>query len=293
MKILNFGSLNIDHVYQVDHIARPGETISSTSYRVFAGGKGANQSAALALAGAQVFHAGQVGPEGAWLVEKLAGLGVDMRYTLASHEPTGHAIIQVDSSGQNSIVLYPGANSRISRQAIDAVLRHFEKGDILLLQNEINEIPYIIEQADENAMDICLNPAPFGPEVLGYPLDRVELLVVNETEAMGLLQTDSIDHLLPCLAAKWPQCRMVLTLGERGALYRAPDEDLEIPAPCVQAVDTTAAGDTFIGYFLAGLAGGHPPRQALERAARAAALCVTRPGAMDSIPSQEEVDRFM
>ena len=147
MNILNFGSLNIDLVYQVEHIARPGETIASSSHQVFAGGKGANQSAALARAGAHVFHAGQVGPDGQWLVDKLAGLGVDVQHIRVGDVPTGHAIIQVDRHGQNSIVLFAGANAQIDREAIDAALSHFDRGDILLLQNEINDISYIIASA--------------------------------------------------------------------------------------------------------------------------------------------------
>ena len=186
MNILNFGSLNIDLVYQVEHIARPGETIASSSHQVFAGGKGANQSAALARAGARVFHAGQVGPDGQWLVDKLAGLGVDVQHIRVGDVPTGHAIIQVDRQGQNSIVLFAGANAQIDRGAIDAALSHFDRGDILLLQNEINDVSYIIASASERGLTICLNPAPFGPEVRAYPLELVDVLIVNETEATGL-----------------------------------------------------------------------------------------------------------
>ena len=186
MNILNFGSLNIDLVYQVEHIARPGETISSSAHQVFAGGKGANQSAALARAGARVFHAGQVGPEGQWLVDKLAELGVDVQHIRVGDVPTGHAIIQVDRHGQNSIVLFAGANAQIDRGAIDTALSHFDQVDILLLQNEINDIAYIITSASERGLTICLNPAPFGPEVCAYPLKLVDLLIVNETEAIGL-----------------------------------------------------------------------------------------------------------
>lgn len=292
MKILNFGSLNIDHVYQVDHISRPGETISSDSYQVFAGGKGANQSAALALADARVFHAGQVGPEGQWLLDRLAGLGVDVTHTRVGDVPTGHAIIQVDAAAQNSIVLFPGANHCITRKAIDATLKHFGKDDILLLQNEISELSYIIKQSKTRDLRICFNPAPFSPQVLDYPLEQVDILVVNETEGMGLAGTESSDTLLDLLSAKWPRAEIVLTLGEQGARYRFSQKEIEIPAVQVDAVDTTAAGDTFIGYFLAALAAASDAGPALERATRAAALCVTRPGAQDSIPSAGEVEEF-
>ena len=286
MSILNFGSLNIDLVYQVEHIARPGETIASSSHQVFAGGKGANQSAALARAGASVFHAGQVGPDGQWLVDKLAGLGVDVQHIRVGDVPTGHAIIQVDRRGQNSIVLFDGANAQIARGAIDAALSHFDQGDILLLQNEINDIAYIITSAAEQRLMICLNPAPFGPEVCAYPLELVDLLIVNETEATGLAGAST----LAALAALCPHAQIALTLGAAGVQYRSPTEEFHLPAPQIEAGDTTGAGDTFIGYFLQGLTASMTARDAMTRAVQAAALCVTRPGAMDSIPAADEVD---
>lgn len=290
MKILNFGSLNIDHVYQVDHISRPGETLASSSYQVFAGGKGANQSAALARAGAPVFHAGQVGPEAQWLVEKLATLGADMQFTQTSQTPTGHAIIQVDPSGENSIVLYPGCNKEITTAQIDATLDHFTTGDILLLQNEINNITYLIKQANKKALRICLNPAPFDSEILTYPLDLVDILVVNQTEGMGLCPNTPLDRLADQLAATYAKADIVLTLGAKGAIYRSSTDALEIPAQEVSALDTTAAGDTFIGYFLAAVLADLPTIDCLEQASKAAALCVTRAGAMDSIPAKDELD---
>jgi ribokinase len=292
MRILNFGSLNIDHVYQVDHIVRPGETLSSGSYQVFAGGKGANQSAALALAGASVCHAGQVGPEGQWLLDKLAALGVDMRFTLRGRVPTGHAVIQVDPAGQNAIFLYPGANVQIVSEQIDSTLSVFGSGDILLLQNEISNIPYLINKAHSRGMKICLNPAPFGPEVLAYPLEQVDLLVLNETEAQGLVGRAAPDELLDAVGARFPGAEVIITLGARGALYCSPVARLQVPAVEVTAVDTTAAGDTFIGYYLASAAAGREPERCLRRAAQAAALCVTRPGAMDSVPAAHEVEEW-
>ena len=224
MNILNFGSLNIDLVYQVEHIARPGETIASSSHQVFAGGKGANQSAALARAGARVFHAGQVGPDGQWLVDKLAGLGVDVQHIRVGDVPTGHAIIQVDRRGQNSIVLFAGANAQIDRGAIDAALSLFDRGDILLLQNEINDIAYIITSASERDLTICLNPAPFVPEVCAYPLELVDLLIVNETEATGLAGAST----LAALAALCPHAQIALTLGAAGVQYRSPTEEFHL-----------------------------------------------------------------
>ena len=289
MNILNFGSLNIDLVYQVEHIARPGETIASSAHQVFAGGKGANQSAALARAGASVFHAGQVGSDGQWLVDKLAGLGVDVQHIRVGDVPTGHAIIQVDRQGQNSIVLFAGANAQIDQVAIDATLSHFGAGDILLLQNEINDIPYIMAAAAKRELRICLNPAPCGPAVRDYPLKLVHWLVVNQTEAQSLVAAETPEQALAALAAAYPRAAIVLTLGAAGVHYRTDREEFHLPAPQVEAVDTTGAGDTFIGYFLQGLTADMTARDAMTRAVQGSALCVTRPGAMDSIPAADEV----
>jgi len=286
MNILNFGSLNIDLVYQVEHIVRPGETIASSAHQVFAGGKGANQSAALARAGATVFHAGQVGQDGQWLVDTLAGQGVDVQHIRVGDVPTGHALIQVDRHGQNSIVLFAGANAQIDRGAINAVLAHFDRGDMLLLQNEINDVSYLIAAAAARGLTVCLNPAPFGPQVRAYPLESVDWLIVNETEATGLAGAAT----LAALTALCPHAHIALTLGAAGVQYRSPTEQFHLPAPQVEAVDTTGAGDTFIGYFLHGLTAGLTARDAIARAVQAAALCVTRPGAMGSIPAANEID---
>ena len=290
MRILCFGSLNIDHVYQVDHVARPGETVASTNYEVFAGGKGANQSAALALAGAHVFHAGQVGPDGSWLVAKLAALGVDMRYTRTVETPSGHALIQVEASGQNSIVLFPGANRLLGTDWAGQVMADFSDGDILLLQNEVNGIPDLIHQACSRGLRVCLNPAPCGPEVAGYPLHLVDLLVVNETEAAELVGQAPPEDQISRLAARFPAAGLLLTCGASGCWHRSDEGSVYEPALPVPVVDTTGAGDTFLGYYVASLAAAMPLPARLRRATLAAAICVGRPGAMDSIPRAEEVD---
>ena len=288
MAILNFGSLNVDYVYRVGHIVRPGETLPSGAFDVFAGGKGANQSVALAKAGATVRHAGKVGQDGTWLIDKLAGLGVDASLIRVGEGRTGHAIIQVDDSGQNAIVLHAGTNHAIERGEIDHALAEAAAGDVLLLQNEINDVAYPIEQGHRRGLSVCFNPAPFDQQVAGYPLELVDTFVVNETEAAGLSGEAEADS-LAALTQRFNQARIILTLGERGVAYRCGGEAVEVPAERVEAVDTTAAGDTFIGYYLAGCAEGRGVREALELATRAAALCVTRPGAMDSIPSRADL----
>ena len=304
MRILNFGSLNIDHVYRVRQISRPGETVDSLSYQVSAGGKGANQSAALGRAEAPVSHAGLVGGDGRWLIDKLKSCGVDMRHTGCLDEAaTGQAVIQVDAAGQNSIVLHGGCNRLISKERIDDVLPHFMRGDILLLQNEISEISYLIDEAFREGMRTILNPAPFTPEVLSYPLDHVDTVIINETEAAelaaGMAKTpmrhtagaDPAPEQLERLSELLPNADLVLTLGAGGVHFRSRDgHQLRVAAAPTDVVDTTAAGDTFVGYFVAALSTGLQVDAALQRASVAAALSVGRPGAMDSIPTADAVD---
>jgi len=293
MRVLNFGSLNVDHVYRVPHIARPGETVAGTVYQRFAGGKGANQSVALARAGAPVAHAGCIGPEGLWLREKLAAEGVDVADIRVAEGPGGHALIQVEDSGQNSIVLFAGANAAISLEHVTTALARMRPGDILLLQNEINATSELISAGAAHGLRVVFNPAPMSPAVVSYPLEKVSMLIVNEHEAQALSGNDRPDTMLAALASRWPRTDLCLTLGAEGALYHsARGQRWHSPAPRVPAVDTTAAGDTFIGYLLAGVLRGEAEPSALAVACRAAAVSVTRPGAMDSIPRPHEVVAF-
>jgi ribokinase len=291
MRVLNFGSLNVDHVYRVAHIARPGETVAGTAYHRFAGGKGANQSVALARAGAPVAHAGSVGAESLWLRDRLAAEGVDVGDIRVSDGPGGHALIQVDDSGQNSIVLFSGANASIGPDHVEAALSRLRRGDILLLQNEINATPALLTAGRAAGLRVVFNPAPMSAAVLRYPLDGVGLLIVNEHEAAALGGGTEVESWLAGLAQRLPQADLCLTLGAEGAIYqKAGGPRWQCPAPRVRAVDTTAAGDTFIGFFLAAVLQGASEPAALTAACRAAAVSVTRAGAMDSIPRPAEVE---
>ena len=289
MRVLNFGSLNIDHVYAVDHLVRPGETLDSDGYRVFPGGKGLNQSLALAGAGVQVAHAGKVGKEGEWLKEKLAASGVDTSFLDVVDEAGGHAIIQVDKSGENAIVLHGGANKLIDGQDAEMVVSQFEEGDYLLLQNEISSIPDIMECGARRGLIIMFNPAPMDPAVMDYPLHLVSLFCLNEIEGGELTGESTPSAILDAMSAKYPDAATVLTLGKKGAIYADGEKRLAVTGLEVNAADTTAAGDTFIGYLLAGIMDGIGEEETLNRACRAAAICVTREGAADSIPRRDEL----
>lgn len=293
MKILNFGSLNIDHVYCVSHIVRPGETISGGDVRQFAGGKGANQSVALAKAGAEVWQAGKVGEDGKWLLDKLTAYGVRTELVKTYDGSTGHAIIQVTPDAQNSIILHGGGNRKITEEEIEDTFSHFSKGDYLVLQNEINFIPLIIKKAHELEMKICLNPAPFDKSINNWPLDLVDILIVNELEAEGLAaRKDTFEGMLNILSEKFKNTEIVLTAGEYGSYCGKDGQAVHVPVTRVKAVDTTAAGDTFLGYYLASRISGFEVKEAMERASKASSITVSRSGAMDSIPLAGEIQQI-
>lgn len=289
MTILNFGSMSIDHVYRVPHFVRPGETLTALDYRVFAGGKGLNQSLAIARAGGIVSHAGSVGEDGRWLIEMLQHEGVEAAGVSLSSTSTGHARIQVDSSGENSIVLYAGSNRTISPEHIDDVLHRFGPSDSLLLQNEVSHVEHLLRSGKARGMHIVLNPAPMDALAKALPLDLVDLLIVNEVEATGLAGTEDIETMLIRLRKRLPTTTIVLTLGSQGAIWQSPDKRFHTAAFPVEVVDTTGAGDTFIGYLLASLAQGSSSERAMQFAAKAASLCVTRLGAADSIPTLSQI----
>jgi ribokinase len=283
MRIINFGSLNIDHVYKVDHISRPGETIASTSYTIFAGGKGANQSVAIARAGGNVLHAGKIGRDGLWMVQNMELLGVDVSNIIIDDQPTGHAVIQVDKNGQNSIVICGGTNRKITTPEIDRIIGLAAADDIVLVQNEINNIPYVFEAAAKRKLPLCFNPAPMAPEVKGYPLDKVSIFIINQTEGAEITGGQGVQDICTRMVEKFPQATVILTLGAEGAMFARGSERTSVAGKKVTAVDTTGAGDTFIGFFLSNYAQGKPVRDCMEKANEAAAISVTQPGATASI----------
>lgn len=297
MKVLNFGSLNIDYTYRVDHIVAPGETISSKNLEIFPGGKGLNQSIALAKAGAEVYHAGQIGKDGLFLKKICEENGVCVSYIRETDTNTGNAIIQVADSGQNSILLFPGANREQEKTYIDHVLEQFEEGDFLLLQNEINHIDYLIEKGKAKGMVIGFNPSPFDEKILECDLEKVDLFFVNEVEAEQMCQEEigkgDVERVLQELKEEYPKARFVLTVGAKGAYYSDEEKTYFQKAIKTKVVDTTAAGDTFTGYFISSIIRGEDCKAALIRATAASSLAVGRKGASVSIPVKEEVEEYL
>ncbi|MBE5913942.1 MAG: ribokinase [Pseudobutyrivibrio ruminis] len=292
MKVLNFGSLNLDYTYQVPHIVREGETISSNDVQMHLGGKGFNQSVALARAGVPVYHAGLVGEEGLDFYDACQECGIKTDYIKTVTGRCGHTIIQVDDAGQNSIVLFGGANQKNTKEYVDEVLKNFETGDILLLQNEVNELPYIIDQAFAKGMTIVLNPSPMNEIIDECDLGKVSIFVLNETEGQQLTGQTTPTTIVSAMEASFANAKIVLTLGKGGSIFHHGDEELYQAAFDVDTVDTTAAGDTFTGYLIAGILKKQPMRDVLVNASKAAALAVQKQGAAQSIPFMSEVELF-
>ena len=289
MKVLNIGSMNLDFVYNVDHIVQPGETESSSERNVFLGGKGMNQSMALAKAGAEVYHGGMIGEDGRVFLDARKEYGVDSQYIRVVEGSTGHAIIQIDNHAQNCILLYGGANQKLTEEYVDEVLAGFEEGDVLLLQNEVNLLPYIVDRAYEKGLQIALNPSPFDEKLKAVDLTKISIFLLNEVEGGQITGLTEPKEVLAKMQEMFPKAKIVLTLGKDGAMFAEGDKTYYQPIFKVQAVDTTAAGDTFTGYFLAGLIEGMEVPEILKMSAKASSIAVTRPGAVPSIPYRREV----
>lgn len=330
MKVLVFGSLNVDYVYSVPHFVQPGETLAATNRQIFCGGKGLNQAIAFAKYGVETWQAGAVGAgDGEMLLKALQEAGVSTNLVLKKEGPSGHTIIQNTPEGENNIILFGGANQQISKEDVDGVLQAAEEGDYLILQNEISAISYLMEQAYKKGMHIVLNPSPVNEKIFKMPLEKVEYLILNEIEAAAILENYGIsiaekikekteekakenvereqeaeekqqaaetpktaegEMLLDGLMETFPDTRIVLTLGKEGSRYGYRKERYAQGIFPVKTVDTTAAGDTFTGYFIGEMINGKTPAQALKAAAMASAIAVGKKGASPSIPVREEVE---
>ncbi len=289
MKILNFGSLNIDYVYQVDHFVSAGETTGSFSMDKNVGGKGLNQSVAFAKAGAEVYHAGAIGSEGGFLTDYMKKVGVNTDNVSVTDTPTGNAVIQVDKKGQNCILLYGGANQTVTEKQVDAVLSGFSEGDMVILQNEISCVDYIINAAHARGIVTVLNPSPISEGLKKYPLDLVDWFIMNEIEGRELTGETEKDGIVREMRKKYPNAKCVLTLGKDGAVYFDSENEYAVPAGKGKPVDTTAAGDTFTGYFFTGISKGRTPEASMVFATKASDITVTRKGAAESIPFASEI----
>ena len=289
------GSINLDLIADVERLPSPGETVPGSRFRTAPGGKGANQALAAARAGAKVRMIGSVGKD-AFAEEATALLkagGVDLSGVFQSHASTGTALILVGADGDNVIAVVPGANAAVLPG--DVAKADLAKGEILLLQHEIplQTVEAALDAARNTAAVTVLNTAPFRPEAAGF-LGMADYVIANETEfdlygeALGLRGRDRPARMADF--ARRTGRTMIVTLGPDGVLAATPTQSLSAPALKVTPVDTVGAGDTFCGYFAAGLGTGLPLDQAMRRAAAAASLACLTPGAQPAIPLATDVD---
>lgn len=290
MKKLVFSSLNIDRIYNLERFVCPGETAAVKEYSYSCGGKGFNLAMAMAKAGEKIFFAGAVGPDGKEFEGAFAEWGVETAYLRHSEKMCGHAVVQVDASGQNCILVVKGANGDVPESYMDDVLSHFEKDDVIILQNEIGSVDHLIEEAHKRGMKVAFNPSPINEAIRKCDLSHVDYLFINEGEGEILSGETGEDAILRTLHSKYPGQMIVLTLGSRGSICMMPDGTQETCGILeTTVVDTTAAGDTFAGYFLAEFLQEGDVRRALETAAAASGISVSKKGAARSIPCREEV----
>lgn len=289
MKIYNLGSLNKDYVYSVENFVTAGETIASEKMEIFPGGKGLNQSVALSRAGAKVIHGAVIGDEGEMLLNVLAEAGVNIERIRKISGSCGHAIIQVDKNGQNCILLFAGTNHRIEEDYIIDFLSDAQENDILLLQNEINNLALIFEIANKKRMQLAFNPSPCDENIKNLPLSYVKWWFCNEIEGAMLFGGNTPDEIAEAFLNRFPHSKLILTMGEKGSMMIDSNTRIKQPIYKVPAIDTTAAGDTFTGFFLASITLGKDTAVSLDIASRAAAITVSRSGASSSIPTMREV----
>ena len=292
MKVLVFGALNIDLIFSVDHIVIPGETISGPDFKKSAGGKGANQAAALAKAGTETYLAGKIGQDGEFLLSLLKPCGVHTQYVKVYPGATGQALIQLDKNGQNAIIYHAGGNGAITIDEVETVIGAFDRGDLVSLQNEIPFTAEMMKAAKRREMSVCFNPSPWDEKIKSLPLDLVDIFIVNEIEGpalAGLPPETPPAEILNRLVNCFPGREIILTVGKDGAYYGCGDARAKGDIVDLPVVDTTGAGDTFAGYFLSARSRGEGVGESLRLACKAAPIAVSRMGALEAIPFGKEV----
>ena len=290
MTIFNLGSINNDHFFEVSHLPAPGETVASKAYFSGLGGKGANLSIAALRAGARVCHIGAVGPDGHGALAQLKSLGLSVDNISMLDVATGHAVVMIDPAGENAIVIHPGANRNIAERAVTAALVSAKPGDWIVVQNETNQQGFALKQGRKQDLKTAYIAAPFDAKSTAEVLPFVDLLILNSIEMSQLRKS------MPRGPEQSGVTMIVVTEGAAGGVVLRAENgwaEERFESPDVTALDTTGAGDTFAGYFLAALDGGVDAGFAIERAAAAAALMVTKKGTAEAIPSLTEVENFL
>ncbi|AMQ82221.1 ribokinase [Pseudomonas glycinae] len=298
--VVVIGSLNMDLVTRAPRLPRGGETLIGHSFATVSGGKGANQAVAAARLGAKVSMVGCVGTDayGVQLREALLAEQIDCQAVSVVEDSSGVALIVVDDNSQNAIVIVAGANGSMTPAVIDRFDAVLQAADVIICQLEIPDatVGHALKRGRELGKTVILNPAPASRPLPADWFAAIDYLIPNESEAAALsgLPVDSLEtaekaaaHLIALGAGK-----VIITLGAQGSLFANGTGYQHFPAPKVKAVDTTAAGDTFVGGFAAALAAGKTEDEAIRFGQIAAALSVTRAGAQPSIPTTSDVQAF-
>lgn len=289
LKILNFGSYNIDYVYNMSKLVRAGETISALSTSEHPGGKGLNQAVAAARAGGNVFFAGNIGEDGLFLKKLLEDTGADTKYLKINKTRTGNAIVQIDKDRENCIIVFAGANALLDEAYIKSIIADFACGDICMLQNETPCTDYIIKQAKLRGMSVIWNPSPMNEKIKDSAIKMSDYIIINKTEGKVLTGKEEPKDILKVLLKKYPHTKIVITLGKNGSIYSDGIDTVKQSAFKAEPVDTTGAGDTFTGYFAAMISKGTSIEETLKIASAAAAIATEKQGAASSIPMLKEV----
>ena len=297
--IVVIGSLNMDLCFGLDHILKPGETKLAKSLNYYQGGKGANQACAIARQSGKVSMIGAVGADenGKKLKNGLKENGVDVEHVFELKElPSGMAIINIADDGENNIVVYPGANFGLLPKHIDECKQIIEQSDICVLQQEIplETIYRVLDICEETNTKTVLNPAPANKSFDKKYFGKIDYIIPNETELEFLADKQfngNVKELSDIVLSKGVK-NIIVTLGERGSFYKGEQGSFYTNAKKVNSIDTTAAGDSFIGGFVSSLARGENVKNAIEYATKVSAITVTRKGAIPSIPTIEEVENY-
>ena len=300
-KIVVIGSSNVDLIMKMDHLPEKGETVTDAVFMQVYGGKGANQAVVAARAGGKVAFVNCVGQDAytPQMVQNYKNDGIDTRFVFQEENiASGHALIMIDQAGNNIISVAPGANNLLTPSKIDKALSIINEAAMIVMQFEIPEetIKYVIDLANQKNIPVLWNVAPARPFDFSY-IPKVNILVLNEVEA-GFLADMPVENEADAEKAAEKLVKMgvekvIITLGSQGAFVLTKDEKVSVPSFKVNAVDTTAAGDTFCGAFAVALVEGKSLKESLRFASAAAAISVTRIGAQPSAPTREEIDLFL
>lgn len=300
-KIVVIGSSNVDLIMKMDHLPAKGETVTDAEFLQVYGGKGANQAVAAARAGGNIAFVNCVGEDAytPQMVQNYRDDGIDTSYVF--HEkniPTGHALIMIGDEGDNYISVAPGANYKLTPAKIDEAMSLFDEAAVIVMQYEIQEetIKYVIDLANKKGVPVLWNVAPARDFDLSY-IPKVNILVLNEVEAGFLAQKKVENESDAELAANTLIDRgvekVIITLGAQGAFATTKNEKVRVPAYKVDALDTTAAGDTFCGAYAVAMVEEKSSKDCLKFASAAAAISVTRMGAQPSAPTRKEIEAFL